>query len=115
MRKPPVIQPPSTAERDDPERKSEVRHYKVITPLFGGGVEPNQADPITTVRATEVRAHLRFWWRAIVGGSLHDVEELRQRESSLWGSTEEESRVQVRLIEGETKSGRKEVAFQSGT
>lgn len=65
----------------------QVRHYKLITPLFGGGVEPNQADPITIVRGTEVRGHLRFWWRATRGGQFDgSLEVMRRAEEAIWGS-----------------------------
>ena len=43
------------------------RTYTLLTPLFGGGVEPREADPVSVVRATAVRGHLRFWWRAVRG------------------------------------------------
>ncbi|GAA6756801.1 type III-B CRISPR module RAMP protein Cmr1 [Thermus thalpophilus] len=62
------------------------RTYRLLTPLFGGGVEPREVDPISVVRATEVRGQLRFWWRAIrgwqAGGKL---EELWRLESLLFG------------------------------
>lgn len=69
------------------DRIWQVRRYKLITPLFGGGVEPNKADPITIVRGTEVRGHLRFWWRATRGGQFnHNLEAMRQAEAAIWGS-----------------------------
>ena len=62
------------------------RTYTLLTPLFGGGVEPREADPVSVVRATAVRGHLRFWWRAVrgwrAGGSLERLWEL---ESALFG------------------------------
>jgi CRISPR-associated protein Cmr1 len=68
------------------DRVRQVRRYKLITPLFGGGVEPNRADPITVVRGTEVRGQLRFWWRATRGGrSNGDLEKMRQTEEKIWG------------------------------
>lgn len=77
---------PEVKPRDD-GRIRQVRRYKLITPLFGGGVEPNHADPITVVRGTEVRGQLRFWWRATRGGQFDgSLEEVRQREEKIWGS-----------------------------
>lgn len=64
---------------------TEVRSYELITPLFGGGVEPGQADPISVVRASEVRGQLRFWWRAVRGGQFATVEAMREAEEALWG------------------------------
>jgi CRISPR-associated protein Cmr1 len=67
-------------------RITQVREYRIITALFGGGVEPNHADPITVVRATEVRGHLRFWWRATRGGQYATPAELQVAEAAIWGA-----------------------------
>ncbi len=64
---------------------TKVRRYELITPLFGGGVMPQQADPISIIRATSVRGQLRFWWRATRGGQFVSIEELRKAEEVLWG------------------------------
>jgi CRISPR-associated protein Cmr1 len=65
---------------------TEVRTYDIITPLFGGGVEPGQPDPISVVRASEVRGQLRFWWRATRGGQFGgDLQAMRNAELALWG------------------------------
>ncbi len=67
---------------------TETRQYKVITPLFGGGVNPGEADPVTIVRATEIRGHLRFWWRATCGGNFNgNLEAMQTREDEIWGSS----------------------------
>jgi CRISPR-associated protein Cmr1 len=72
----------------DDQHVTQVRRYKVITPLFGGGVDPAKADPVTVVRATEIRGHLRFWWRATRGGQFgaDGLKEMREAEASIWGS-----------------------------
>lgn len=62
-----------------------VRKYKLITPLFGGGVNPMECDPVTLIRGSEIRGQLRFWWRATRSGGYKTVEELRQKESAIWG------------------------------
>ena len=62
------------------------RKYQLITPLYGGGVEPTKPDPITVVRATEIRGHLRFWWRAYHAGKYANLVSLREAEDKLWGS-----------------------------
>lgn len=77
---------PAVNKRQD-NRVRQVRRYKMITPLFGGGVERHRADPITVVRGTEVRGHLRFWWRATRGGQFNgSLKEMRRREEEIWGS-----------------------------
>jgi len=53
-------------------------------------VEPREADPVSVVRATEVRGQLRFWWRALRGWQAKgSLEELRNLESALFGSAGE--------------------------
>lgn len=79
-------EPPKVEERDD-GRARQVRRYKLITPLFGGGAEPQQADAVTMVRGSEVRGHLRFWWRATRGGRFEgDLQAMRRVEEAIWGS-----------------------------
>lgn len=73
----------------------QIRTYKLITPLFGGGAEPQKPDAITTVRGPEVRGLLRFWWRAIRGGNLEfdgDVNKMKKREEEIWGSAAKEGK-----------------------
>lgn len=87
-RKPKQETPPEVTAVDRDGWVRETRTYRVITPLFGGGEETQKADSITTVRASEVRGHLRFWWRAMRGGnSTGDLAEMKQREENIWGST----------------------------
>jgi len=74
---------------------TEIRKYKIITPLYGGGEETQKADSVTTVRATEVRGHLRFWWRATRGGLPEfegKLEKMREREEQIWGSSAEKDK-----------------------
>lgn len=87
---------------------TQIRKYRVITPLFGGGEEPQRPDSLTTIRATEVRGHLRFWWRATRGGGLGGnpadiLTDMKKREEEIWGSPAEKnkpgpSKVHVRIV-----------------
>jgi len=78
---------PAVEPKVDPNMITQTRRYKLITPLFGGGVKPGEADPITVVRASEVRGHLRFWWRATRGGQFGgDPDKMRKAEEAIWGS-----------------------------
>lgn len=89
--------------------RREEREYSLMTCLFGGGVEPAHADPVSTVRATEVRGQLRFWWRAtrggVYGGSLL---RMREAEAAIWGTAgagnakARQSRVFVEVLEAKT-------------
>ena len=84
-------------------RKELKREYRLITPLFGGGEEPRLADSVTTVRPSEVKGQLRFWWRAIRGWQAEgDLSTLLKREEEIWGGitkTQQASRV---IVEVET-------------
>src|SRR5437660_2849630 len=63
------------------------RKYKLITPLFGGGVSPMECDPVTIIRGSEIRGHLRFWWRATRGGQYNgDLSEMKKAEAKIWGA-----------------------------
>jgi len=68
---------------------------ELITPMFGGGVEPRVPDDSYPIRATAIRGQLQFWWRATRGTQYQSVADLRSAQSELWGSTERASRVQV--------------------
>lgn len=87
---------PETVPVDKPDWTKTTRHYKVITPLWGGGVEANVNDPITLIRGSSIRGHLRFWWRAMRGNSNGStVAEMREKENSIWGSTKKPSQVKI--------------------
>jgi len=82
----PKLSPPDISLRPD-DRVMEIRRYKLITPLFGGGVEAQRADPITIIRGASVRGQLRFWWRATHGGQFNgNLKDMRARENAIWGS-----------------------------
>ena len=85
----PLEPPPLIARRSDDELGivRMTRDYALITPLFGGGAEKQQADAVTVVRGSEVRAHLRFWWRAVRGGAYGgDLARMKAREDEIWGA-----------------------------
>src|SRR5437660_7116867 len=65
------------------------RTYELITPLYGGGVTTTEADPVTVVRATEIRGLLRFWWRVMRGGQSENDPSLKKREDAIWGKAYE--------------------------
>jgi CRISPR-associated protein Cmr1 len=69
----------------------------VITPIFGGGVEAGANDPVTPIRPSSIRGHLRFWWRATRGVSCTNVADLRRKEGEIWGTMENPSQVGLQL------------------
>lgn len=98
MSQEPMKTPPPTVRRSDADLKltRQTREYTLITPLFGGGAEPQQADAITVVRASEVRGLLRFWWRAIRGGAFgpgaQGLQAMKAREGEIWGAPANDAR-----------------------
>jgi CRISPR-associated protein Cmr1 len=92
MRKQPAITPPVINTNQYQQARAEqigtqVREYRLITPLFGGGVLPAEADPVTIIRGSEIRGHLRFWWRACRGGQFNnDLQRMKEVEDKIWGA-----------------------------
>lgn len=65
--------------------RSDWQHYTctLVTPLYGGGVQPGEVDTDLPIRATSIRGQLRFWWRL-----LHrqmPSEQLFEAEKNIWG------------------------------
>ena len=86
MRKQPEIAPQKVTPEKQDNIITQVREYKLITPLFGGGVEKGEADPVTIIRGTEIRGQLRFWWRACRAASYTTIKDLKEAEDKIWGS-----------------------------
>jgi len=95
MRRGPIDDPPPLAVALDAEVIAERRVYRFLTYVFGGGVAPQQCDPITPVRAASIRGQLRFWWRAVNPSKCRTVDDLRKREAEVFGSTSVRSRLVV--------------------
>lgn len=131
-RRQPKIDPPEVKKWDESKQEQEIgtekvavhtiggtkvivqqRQYKLITPLFGGGVEPGVNDLDNLIRATEIRGQLRFWWRAIRGGQPEfegDIKKMKAREDEIWGAASKVSKrstsdEQDRKQEGQKWSG----------
>ena len=88
--KPPNIDP-------HPDMITKTFNILVITPIFGGGVKAGENDPATSIRPSNIRGHLRFWWRATRGTRFNSVLELRKREGEIWGTTENPSKVALEV------------------
>jgi CRISPR-associated protein Cmr1 len=75
------------------------KEYRIslVTPLFGGGVEPGEPDETLPIRGTSIRGQLRHWWRATAGHRLGN--RMWQREEEIFGSTEFPSPLSVRVVE----------------
>lgn len=92
----PVPRKPGGVEHH-PHSITKVYKLQVITPLFGGGAEAGVNDPITLIRPSAVRGHLRFWWRATRGAACTSAEKLREREGEVWGTTNNSSPVVIEV------------------
>ena len=78
---------------------TETYNIKLITPMFGGGVEPHTNDEQFPIRSTSIRGQLQFWWRATAGARYATKEELRKAQSNIWGSTKKASEVRLRILD----------------
>jgi len=74
--------------------------YRVVTPMFLSGADQDKAE----FRLASFKGALRFWWRALAASQYPDIQQLREAEDSLFGSTRTGvSRVRLRLEESEIK------------
>lgn len=73
--------------------------YRVVTPMFLSGADPNDAE----LRLPSFKSALRFWWRALAASRFKgDIKTLREAEDKLFGSTRSgQSRVCIRLIDSD--------------
>jgi CRISPR-associated protein Cmr1 len=109
MRVPPDA-PPLVVPRRDPGTIVQRRHYRLITPLFGGGVETGRSDTEWPVSGKAIRGQLRFWWRATRGGLCDTVADLKEAEDERWGATGQPSPIIV--VVGSQRSGNLQHAFK---
>lgn len=66
---------------------------ETITPMFLAGADGKTPE----LRAPSIKGALRFWWRAL-NGHL-DLGTLKEREGKIFGSTEQQSRVIIRVLQ----------------
>jgi CRISPR-associated protein Cmr1 len=90
----PHPQPPAVRSSGRVTREFEIR---LVTPLFGGGVEAGTPDESMPIRGTSIRGQLQFWWRAVIGHQLGA--RMWQREEEIFGSTEFPSPLDIRVLE----------------
>lgn len=86
---------------------------ELITPLFGGGIDPGVCDESFPIRPTSIRGQLQFWWRATVGARCNSNDDLRDRQSAVWGNTERASPVEVRVVESQASRAEPCAHFES--
>jgi len=117
MRKPKINEVPPI-EPAVGDTITQTREYKLITPLFGGGVTPGEADPVTVVRGAEIRGQLRFWWRACRAGQFGgDLGRMKALEDQLWGAASTAKRPrpsQVQIAVEVVSGGKADSPFEVG-
>ena len=100
MRREPQTPPAAIGRR---RRTDDTRTYRFLTYVMGGGVQVKDhvklRDEVTPIRAASIRGQLRFWWRACNPSGCTTVEQLRQREGEIWGTTSQPSQVVVEVLE----------------
>jgi CRISPR-associated protein Cmr1 len=99
MRTTDLPQPAGLARRKTDE---EVRSYRFLTYVLGGGVRfrahKKLRDEVTPIRGAAIRGHLRFWWRACNPGGCSTLEDLHRLEGEVWGTTDHASPVVVQVV-----------------
>lgn len=103
-RKQPEAPPPKVEVQKQEGIITQEREYKLITPLFGGGAVTGAPDEVTVIRGTEIRGHLRFWWRACYGGRYATVKEMKEDEDRIWGAAAKKDEKLKGKIEDEETS-----------
>ena len=90
-----VPNPPAIA---DPWKNCETLNYeiKIVTPIMGGGASANKAEECFAVRPSEIRGHLRFWWRQLFAKNL-EGDALRMAETAIWGDSKTASKVRIEV------------------
>lgn len=89
------------AIEDQSQTDWQIYQCKLVTPMYGGGVEPGVVDTEMPIRASTIRGQLRFWWRIACAQGL-TAKEMFARETAIWGGIGENSptasKVEVRVV-----------------
>lgn len=86
-----------TKVRDEPGVDWTRYRCKLVTPMYGGGVEAGKVDTTIPFRTASIRGQLRYWWRFLAINKwwpdVHlDAVRLRDLEFALWGGIGNEAR-----------------------
>jgi len=96
----PTVEPQPYAARGGPRRSAFSVAIEVVTPILGGSSRTREIDEVDVIRATSVRGHLRFWWRALHCHDFDNAGQLYEKERDLWGgvaTVQKRSEVEVRV------------------
>lgn len=89
--------------------KTDWHHFecKLITPLYGGGVESATVDKNLPIRGSAIRGQLRFWWRILAKNLwMKDQTDIaiQKAEFALWGGMGEAAHASQVFIKVENQS-----------
>lgn len=107
----PICPDPPTARSSG--RATKEYRISLITPLFGGGVEPGESDETLPIRGTSIRGQLQFWWRATRGVRFASHQDLFARHAEIWGTTEKKSPVEIDVREVIASASKRCAEFRS--
>jgi CRISPR-associated protein Cmr1 len=93
-------------------RETRVYPIRLITPMFGGGVEAGEPDATLPIRGTSIRGQLQFWWRATRGAGCATREELFKRHAEVWGTTERASPVEIEVRDAQAAALRPSARYE---
>lgn len=104
---------PRSAETPKAENSHRMTYtVKVITPIYGGGVEAGEPDTEMPIRASEIRGQLRYWWRFLQSNHKTNEkkqltgEELFKAERRVWGGMADAKELEKALKEGKDYSSK---------
>ncbi|RMG26606.1 MAG: type III-B CRISPR module RAMP protein Cmr1 [Methanobacteriota archaeon] len=67
--------------------------FEIVTPMFIAGSNQKTAE----FRLPSFKGSLRFWWRAVAFAKLKSLEQLKEKEDFIFGSTNNASRIHLNL------------------
>jgi CRISPR type III-B/RAMP module RAMP protein Cmr1 len=90
---------------------------QTITPLLMYGADNKevkiagkiQSQENPEIRASSIRGILRYWLRAVIGGHTSVLSDVYKAESAILGSTEQGSKIRVRVSELQTEKRKQSV------
>ncbi len=92
-------------------RKNVLRaKYRIVTPMFSSRNGEN-----AELRIASIKGAMRFWWRTLMWSTTNDCEELLKKENRIFGSTDAQSLVRLRLLNKSLQNNeRKNHQFEEG-
>jgi CRISPR-associated protein Cmr1 len=74
--------------------------FRIVTPMFISGADQTKAE----LRLPSIKGALRFWWRALAFARCGDLKRLSEEEDALFGSTNSQARVLMKLLPSQLDS-----------